>query len=60
MGWIKIIAEGLGLINKVNSDLNTEEMKRAKRARKDVQFKNHVDKSIENKDVNEIRNLLGD
>ena len=60
LGWIKLAGEALGLVNKVNSDLNTEEMKRARRAAKEVEFKNKIDKDIEKKDVENIRNLLGD
>jgi len=60
LGWLKLAGETLGLINKVNADLNTEAMKQAKRARIEVNFKNKVDETIEKKDDKTIRNLLGD
>lgn len=57
---IKIIGQVLGIVAKDKDLNNTDEMKKRDLARKDAKLSDEIDKTIEERDTEKTRTLMGD
>jgi hypothetical protein len=60
MGILKLLGELFGIIGTIFKRKNSKEMIQNAEAKRDVKYQNKVEKAIEKKDEDEMRNLLSE
>ena len=60
MGILKLLGELFGIIGTIFKRKNSKEMIKNAEAKRDVKYQNKVEKAIEKKDEDEMRNLLSE
>ena len=60
MGILKLLGELFGIIGTIFKRKNSKEMIQNDEAKRDVKYQNKVEKAIEKKDEDEMRNLLSE
>ncbi len=60
MGILKLLGELFGIIGTIFKRKNSKEMIQNAKAKRDVKYQNKVEKAIEKKDEDEMRNLLSE